>query len=814
MNLATRAAPSYDDFLRGKLQLEDSGGFEPLWLPNFLFDFQRFLVEWALRKGRAALYADTGLGKALDVDTPVLTPTGFRPISDLTPGDYVVGADGKPTEVLGVYPQGQRMAFRVTFSDAASVVCDGEHLWTMRTRNDREWNTATLNEIVSHGLHAPKDRHGRCFIPMVHSVEFAERDDLPLHPYVLGCLIGDGYIAGGTPQISSADEELIATLNGLLPLGLGAVRKRYSKYDYSISRIDAGEDGRRGGQWTNPLVEALTELGLWGHRAESKFIPDAYKFSAVDTRLALLQGLFDTDGGVWHTRGCPVIEFCTVSPRLAADVQFLVQSLGGRARIHAKPTNRQLAYRMHPTFPRGVRPFRLARKAALWRDREKYMPTRSIRSVEGVGPREMICIKVAAPDGLFVVNDCIVTHNTPMQLVWAENVVRKTNRPVLILTPLAVASQTVREGEKFSIAAQRSPAGEVHPGINVVNYERLHYFTATDFSGVVCDESAILKSFTGETRAAVTEFMRQIPYRLLCTATPSPNDFHELGTSSEALGYLGFMDMLCRFFKNARNTASIGRMNTSAPQWCFRGHAEKPFWRWVCSWARALQRPSQLGFDDGPFKLPPLVEQEHIVRAQKPREGFLFSVPAIGLAEEREERRRTIGERCEMAAALVNGTGRPAAVWCHLNDEADLCEQLIPDAVQVSGRDDDDTKEAKFEMFTTGKARVLVTKPKIGAWGMNWQHCAHMVTFTGHSFEQHYQSIRRFWRFGQKQSVHVDHILSDGEQRVVANLKRKAEQAEKLFAELTEHITDEMHVARDRTFTVTEQMPSWLGGSL
>jgi hypothetical protein len=331
----------------------------------------------------------------------------------------------------------------------------------------------------------------------------------------------------------------------------------------------------------------------------------------------------------------------------------------------------------------------------------------------------------------------------------------------------------------------------------------------------VCDESAILKSFGGETRKAITEFMRVIPYRLLCTATPSPNDYFELGTSSEALGYLGFMDMLARFFKNARNNASMnagyGRHGGgSQPQWRFRGHAEKPFWRWVCSWARALQKPSQLGFDDGPFNLPPLVEQEHIVRANRPREGFLFSIPAIGLDEEREERRRTLTERCEMAAALVNDTGKPAVCWGHLNDEADLMAKLIPDAVQVSGRDDDDSKEEKFEAFTTGKVRVMVTKPVIGAWGLNWQHCAHMVTFSGHSFEQYYQSIRRFWRFGQTHKVHVDHILSDGEQRVLANLKRKAKQAEKLFAELTEHITEEMSVARDRTFTVEERMPSWL----
>lgn len=403
---------------------------------------------------------------------------------------------------------------------------------------------------------------------------------------------------------------------------------------------------------------------------------------------------------------------------------------------------------------------------------------------------------------------------TPQQLVWAENVVRKTGGRVLVLTPLAVAAQTVQEGSKFGIEVRRSSGEAVRGGICVTNYERLHHFTATDFSGVVCDESGILKSFDGVTRRAISEFMRVVPYRLLCTATPSPNDYFELGTSSEALGYLGFVDMLNRFFKNDRNNSAMNsgfaKQGRTAPQWRFRGHAEKPFWRWVVSWARALEKPSDMGFDNGAFNLPPLTEREHIVKANKPREGFLFSVPAVGLAEEREERRRTIRERCELVASLVSDTGQPCVCWCHLNDEADLVEELIPDAVQVSGKDPDDEKEEKFTAFTNGKIRVLVTKPVIGAWGLNWQHCAHMTSFAGHSFEQYYQSVRRFWRFGQTREVVVDHVLSDGEDRVLANLQRKQRQAEKLFAELARHVSEELGISRDRQFTQEERMPSWL----
>ena len=402
---------------------------------------------------------------------------------------------------------------------------------------------------------------------------------------------------------------------------------------------------------------------------------------------------------------------------------------------------------------------------------------------------------------------------TAMQLVWAQNVVKHTGKPVLILTPLAVAQQTVAEAEKFGVVARRS-SGDVTSGIHVTNYERLHHFNPNDFAGVVCDESSILKNFDGTTKDAVTEFMRRMRFRLLCTATAAPNDFVELGTSSEALGYLGHMDMLNRFFKNDHNTSDVGRKFAAhgggAPKWRFKGHAEVPFWRWVSSWARSLRRPSDLGFSDEGFALPELVEREHIVRSIRPRDGFLFALPAHGLTEQREERRRTIRERCEKVAELINPTGKPAVAWCHLNDEGDLLEKLIPDAVQVSGTDSDDEKEAKFAAFSNGSARVLVIKPVIGAWGLNWQHCAHMTVFAGYSFEQYYQGVRRCWRFGQRNPVVVDHVASDGETEVLANRQRKAAQSDKMFAALVEHMRDGMHIDRTGYGSKKEEVPSWL----
>jgi hypothetical protein len=398
---------------------------------------------------------------------------------------------------------------------------------------------------------------------------------------------------------------------------------------------------------------------------------------------------------------------------------------------------------------------------------------------------------------------------TAMQLTWAENVVRKTNGNVLILTPLAVAGQTVREAEKFGIEAKRSHDGTAHRGITVTNYEQLHKFSPGDFSGVICDESSILKSFDGSRKQEITIFMRQMPYRLLATATAAPNDFIELGTSSEALGYLGYMDMLNRFFKNDLNNSATGRMHGSVAKWRFKGHSELPFWRWVCSWARAMRKPSDLGFDDGRFLLPSLIEEEHLVESEGVS-GYLFNMPAITLNEQRQEARQTLDVRCNRVAELVNHTGQAALVWCHLNDEGDLLEQLIPDAVQVAGSDKDEAKEERFTAFSEGKARVLITKPKIGAWGLNFQHCNHVLFFPSHSFEQYYQGVRRCWRFGQQRPVKVDIVTTEGGQNVLSNLQRKAVQADQMFSNLVDEMNHAISLNRGISYNKPMEVPTWL----
>jgi hypothetical protein len=402
---------------------------------------------------------------------------------------------------------------------------------------------------------------------------------------------------------------------------------------------------------------------------------------------------------------------------------------------------------------------------------------------------------------------------TIMQLVWAENIARHTNRPVLILTPLAVSYQTVREGEKFGIECKRSANGEIKSKIVITNYERLHYFDKTKFAGVVCDESGILKHFSGATQKSVTEFMRKIQYRLLGTATAAPNDYTELGTSAEALGLMGYMDMLSRFFRNTQGSIDTKRHwrshGTKGPLWRFKKHAENPFWRWVCSWAKMIRKPSDLGYDDKNFILPPLIEEEKIIECSRPLPGKLFIEPARNLKEQREERRMTITERCETVAELVN-CNNSAVVWCHLNDEGNLLAKLISDSIQVSGSDSEEKKEAAFVNFINGNERVLITKPKIGGFGLNLQHCNHMTTFPSHSWEQYYQSTRRLWRFGQKRPVRVDIITTQGEFAVLKNLQRKARAADAMFSNLVKYANDSKNIVLSEKHEKKMETPQWL----
>ena len=399
-----------------------------------------------------------------------------------------------------------------------------------------------------------------------------------------------------------------------------------------------------------------------------------------------------------------------------------------------------------------------------------------------------------------------------------------TNKRVLILAPLAVSHQIVREGEKFGVEVCRSIDGKPAGSISVTNYERLHLFDEADYEGIVCDESSIIKHWTGKTQKQVTRFLSKRPYRLLCTATPAPNDFVEMGTSSEALGSLTHSQMLETFFrqisddekkKRAKSTDIIHskrlswRVIQSFGQWALRAHAFGPFWKWVSSWARGCRKPSDLGpFDDSRFTLPPLNRFDHTVTPRKPPPGYLFTIPAFGLNQERAERRRTIDERTELVVDLTKESER-AIVWCHYNAEGDYLEKNIPGAVQVKGSQSIDQKEELIRSFLDCESRVLVTKAKIAGLGLNMQHCAHVVTFVDHSYEKFYQSIRRCWRFGQKKPVRLDVISTEGEENVRKNMDRKEKQASQMFDAIVEFMNDACSVNGSVT-TRKVEVPLWL----
>lgn len=405
---------------------------------------------------------------------------------------------------------------------------------------------------------------------------------------------------------------------------------------------------------------------------------------------------------------------------------------------------------------------------------------------------------------------------TLIELAVADNYRRATNKPVLIITPLAVAFQFIAEADRFGIDdIEYSKDGKFSAKIVVCNYERLHYFDSSDFDCVILDESSILKNFDGATKQAITTFLKKVPYRFLFTATPSPNDFIELGTSSEALGYLGYTDMLTKFFRNNKNTVKASRveMANAGAEWYLKPHAEQDFWRWVSGWSISMRKPSDLGFDDSRHILPELIEQTSVVRNDSPLtingQGSLFNFEATSFAEIKAEVRATITRRCEMAVSKA-ADHAVTVYWANLNDEAALLGQLDKDAHEIKGAMNLDKKEEILLAFASGEVTKLITKSSITAFGLNWQHCNHTTYFPTYSYEQYYQAIRRFWRFGQTKPVTVDLILSDGQTRIMRSLSAKKDKAIEMFEQLIAH-TNESYRVTTKAFDKPLTLPSWIG---
>ncbi len=393
---------------------------------------------------------------------------------------------------------------------------------------------------------------------------------------------------------------------------------------------------------------------------------------------------------------------------------------------------------------------------------------------------------------------------TITQCEWARHIPGE----VLIVAPLAVASQTVREArERLGMDVVYSKDGTVSSRVTITNYERLDKFDCARFKGVVLDESSILKGFMGKTKQLLCDSFSQTPYRLACTATPAPNDHMELGNHSQFLGVMPSTEMLARWFINDPSKVGVYRV---------KGHAESDFWQWVGSWAACISKPSDLGYDDGAYNLPPLKMHTHTVNTplQPGEADELFAMPTSSATDLHRTKRLTLRERCELTAELANN-GDSCLVWCESNDESAMLAKLIPDAVEVKGSDSIDDKEDRMNAFSEGRARVLISKPSICGFGMNWQHASRMVFASiSYSYESFYQAIRREWRFGQKKPVNVHVVISDAELPVWRTIERKAEQHDEMKRQMVKAIMGGQETSIKNAYVprATAQLPAWLEG--
>lgn len=355
---------------------------------------------------------------------------------------------------------------------------------------------------------------------------------------------------------------------------------------------------------------------------------------------------------------------------------------------------------------------------------------------------------------------------TILQAEWARHV----PGDVLIVAPLAVAYQTIQEAQKLiGLPITYSKDGTVNSRVTITNYERVENFDTDRFAGVVLDESSILKGLNSKTKEMLCERFKMTPYRLACTATPAPNDYKELGNHAEFLGIMNTNEMLTRWFvHDSANTAD----------WRLKRHAVKDFWEWVASWAACVSKPSDLGYNNDGYDLPPLNIKTHKIETETKtafEEGLLFDMPEVNATSLHRKKRESLEDRCDFVAGLVNANKRPWIVWCESNDESEMLASMIPDAVEVKGSNTPDQKEDRIMAFTNGQARVIVTKPSIAGFGMNWQHCNDIVFASiSYSYEQFYQAVRRSWRFGQKKPVNVHVVIADAEVQVWRTIENKA----------------------------------------
>lgn len=771
----TKELDGYLKFLSEKQTAVQESGFdvEDSDLNPLLFPFQKYCVKRALKVGRFAMFEDCGLGKEQPYSEPVLTPTGFVEMGSLKVGDYVISANGNKTKITNIYEQGVKDVYKVSFSDGTYTRCGLNHLWNVRTLNDcsrnNDYRTMELKDIMADyvGVRNDDKRYPdktrnvyKYSIPVNGKVSWDIAENITIHPYLLGVIIGDGSISQRGVKISKPNKSIH---DKLLTLDLrGDVVSDFYKdgMSYSVHNEVTNKTS-----WTQKELE---KLNLMGHKSIDKFIPSNYLYASVESREELLQGLIDTDGHL--VKGGSVIEYSTASERLMNDVSFLARSLGYMVRVKKRMSYYDKDGERFPNF-----------RVYLYKNCRKL---KNIVNIEKEGQEKQRCIYVEDSSHLYLTRDFIVTHNTVQQLEWAQQVVNHINKPVLILAPLGVIGQTIKEGVHFGYnvteIALTTFDQDLAAGIYITNYDNMDNIDAYLFGGVVLDESSILKNFAGKTRTALIEDFKNTPYKLCCTATPSPNDTTELCNHAEFLNIMTRNEMLAMYFVHDGGSTS---------DWRLKGHAQQDFWNFVSTWAVMLSKPSDIGFSDDGYILPPMNVIEDYIVTEKKDNGALFNDMAVSATDFHKELRRTIKQRLERVAEIVNASSENWIIWIGQDEEGKVLRELIPDAVEVKGSDSKQYKKDKLLGFANNEFRVLITKLKIASFGLNYQNCRNqMFASLDFSFEATYQGIRRSYRFGQKDEVNIHIITLD----TMQNVKSSFEEKQKQFLEMQKSMTEAM----------------------
>jgi DNA modification methylase/superfamily II DNA or RNA helicase len=760
-----------------------------------LFDYQHFIVNLAAERQRYAVYADCGLGKAQPLDALILTPSGWKKMGEIKVGNAVYNHLGKITTVSGVYPQGEKDIYRVTFSDGASTECCNDHLWNVQTFNDRrrskQWRTLPLSTIKQNLTYGKNRNSHRWFIPISQPVEFPSQD-IPLDAYLLGLLLGNGSL-GASIDLSTTDTAILSIVTKIIGK-FGLTLKYGGGCDYCLS------SGRNGGR-PNPIKEAIKQLGLLGHYAETKFIPECYKINSVNIRKAILQGLLDTDG--YYSIKDGTVQFTSISKQLINDVTFIVQSLGGVCReTNKNPTfsykgekrNGQKAYTLTISLPNGIEPFRTT-KATHYIPRQKYLPARAICTVELIGRKQAQCIAVAE-ESTYLTNDFIVTHNTSMALAWIQRIINLLNgKKVLIIAPLMVIQQWQDEEKKFygchtiydlhNEDLEAWANNGIPNQVGITNPEKFHETRNLNgnVGAVVLDESSILKNTDGKTRTALIESTRGIPYKLCLTATPAPNDREEYANHATFLEYVrSNNEFYSMFFVNRDNG------------WEIKPHGLQAFYQYLSTWSVFLRDPARYGFKDNLQNLPkpqfetiPLEwtpQQKTIINQlrgkplDRKHQLIMLSKGFIKGSDGKIERVTNL--KTNALLQIIAKERKPTVIWVTYNYEQELIYEALKTtslrAAHIDGTTSEEDRVKIIGAFRNSEYDVLISKPKLLGFGLNLPFVTVQI-FSGltDSYEQFYQCVRRSHRFGATEAVKVYLPVTAAEQHILSNVMRKKE---------------------------------------